>query len=247
MSSFWDDEERRREWPIESLSAWAAAVVDRVERSGGNGESAYCSMYELADTLGMWEGKSSRGPGQVWTEADLRETRRRFAHLLGPMRESSALVPEHPVWITLQLVDLLNTRAGLPVLSDREIERRTRYLKLQGTVERLIRTRFDLDIAMSGEEDGPDSRRPETADEGVVGLMDTERVRSRTLAELADDLREEAARSSLPHAAVDPLTEAALLAERDEVEAASTMLGQVEELLYDEMATLGDFRTPISD
>lgn len=247
MTGFWDNEEREREWPIESLSCWAAAVVDYVERSGGNGASAYCSMFELADLLGMWESRSTHMSGQVWTEADLRATRRRFAHLLDPMREFFDLVPAHPVWIALQLADLLNTDAGLPTLSAREVERRRRYLKLHGTVERTVRTQFDVDIAALEDDDGPDLRRPETADSGVAELMDSDHVRPRTLAEIADDLREEAARAYLPERAVEQLAEAAILTRRGEVVAASAIIGRVVEILYDEMTTLGDCRTPLSD
>lgn len=240
MMSVWDDPERAREWPIESLSPWAAAVVEAVERRGGNGDAAYSSMFELADMLGSWEPGSALQPGQVWTEAHLRETRRRFGYFIELMRASSALVPEHPAWITVQLVDLLDVSPGLPALSVREIDRRTLYTRLLRSAERLVRTQFDLGIAEAGS-DGSDDRRPETADDPISDLFDREHVRPRTRAEVADDLREEAARSFLPDEAAAALSEAATLVEFGSTRASAMVEGAVE-LIYREMGALGDFR-----
>lgn len=245
MAGDWD-ERRAHEWPIESLSAWAAAVVEEVENRGGDGDSAYCSMYELADTLGMWEWSTIRAPGQLWTERDLRETRRRYAHLLEPMRRSADRIPGQPAWMTIQLVDLLCTEAGLPTLSRREVDRRTRYCKLVAAAERMIQTQFSVSMPAYGD-DTEDSRRPETADEPISGLTDTESVRPRTLEEVADDLREEAGRADLPDPAVDMLVTASTLIHAGEVGAALTMLDQVVDRLYEEMGRFGDFRSRLAD
>lgn len=202
-------------------------------------------MFELADMLGSWEPRSTFQPGQVWTEAALRETRRRFGHYIGFMRASSALVPEHPAWITVQLVDLLDEGTGLPALGTREIDRRTLYMKLLRSAERLVRTQFDLEIAVVGS-DEPDDRRPEAADEGALDLLDREHVRRRTRAELADDLREEAARSFLPDEAAVAVSEAADLVHLGSTRA-SAKLDRAVERIYREMETLGDFRGRVSD
>lgn len=247
MTGSWDNEERAREWPVESLSAWAAAVVGHVEQSGGDGEAAYCSLYEFADTLGMWDDAPARGPGHVWTDAEVREVRRRVAHLLDAMRRAVALLPQHPAWITLQLVDLLDTSSGLPTLSAREVDRRTRYFALHRSSGRIVRTQFDLDIGACEPDDPWDHRRPETADEHPVELLAADVTRPRTLAELADDLREEATRASFPERAIEKVREAAALAQQFRTEAASSLLEQVLEILYEEIAALGDFRTRLLD
>jgi hypothetical protein len=245
MAGYWDNPARAREWPIESLSPWAAAVVEAVERKRGKGESAYCSMFELADLVGGWEGRSTFGPGQVWSEPDLVQVRSRFAHLMEPMRAASALLPEHPGWISLQVTDLLDTGPGLPSLSSREIDRRRQYIRLLGSAERLVRTQFDVEIAQSDDVVWPDGRRPETADEDVAYLLAQSDVRPRTRVELADDIREEATRAYLPAHAVAQLSEAAILVQRGQADPASAALEKVVEYLYDEMTLLGDFRTRI--
>jgi hypothetical protein len=243
----WDHPEMAQEWPVEALSAWAAHVVDAVERARGNATAAYSSLHELADELAMWDDHFSRGPGQVWFEGDLQAARRRVAHLLDAMRGARHLIPGQPAWLTLQLVDLLAPGPGLPQLCARETERRTRYQRLHGTIERIVRSRFDIEIAGVDEVDPWDPRRPETADEGVHGLLDPENVRPRTLDELADDLHEEAARSHVPQSAVEFFTRAASLLRSGDLAAVPPVLEQVEACLLAEIDGLGDFRTPLGD
>jgi hypothetical protein len=243
----WDHPEMAQEWAVEALSAWAAHVVEGVERARGNATAAYSSLHELADELSMWDDHFSRMPGQVWFQGDLQAARRRVAHLLDGMCGARHLISGQPAWLTLQLEDLLAPGPGLPRLSVRETERRIRYLRLHGTVERLVRSRFDIEIAAVQEADPWDPRRPETADEGVHGLMDPENVRPRTLDELADDLHEDAGRSHVPQSAVEFFTRAATLLRSGDLAAVPAVLEQLEECLLAEIDGLGDFRTPLRD